>query len=73
MKMLLVNLRFLLHDKEFRDEVMGKKWICLERKLQRGLAGPRGHKESNTTEPLNTHAHIFHTKCGPSQEREREL
>ena len=49
LKMLLVNLRFLLHDKEFRDEVMGKKWICLERKLQRGLAGPRGHKESNTT------------------------
>ena len=37
LKMLLVNLRFLLHDKGFRDEVIGKKWICLGRKFCRGV------------------------------------
>ena len=40
LKMLLVNLRFLLHDKEFRDEVIGKKWICLERHTPQGECGP---------------------------------
>ena len=74
LKMLLVNLRFLLHDKGFRDEVIGKKWICLGRKFCRGVWQVYGVTKSWTQLSHWTHMHTYSTDqvWTISGERERE-
>ena len=62
--------------KEFRDEVVGKKWVCLERKLCRGAWQATVHGVTKSWPQLSNWIHV-HTDSTDkvwtiSGERERE-